>query len=595
MKRLLLVILLLCWCSPTDAADPRQLSWTLDYGPAASWPEAISELSNRPKGIPAQAAASVLRRQQVMTGAARVAMVKALGARNLTLDPRVLDFLHREASYGRPDSSKAALDGLLNSSNPAAAGYLLQLFSSRDDSTKERKAIAKRLAEIIRLRAGSAIHGAGGGSFFPHEAAVLAAADAREPLVERFFGRLADHSDRELRYLAADQLRYAIDRRGDELLWQLSQDLDKEIAQKALWSLGRRRDIQACDLLLERTWHVGRPTPPSTTELGDLAEVCAPTHLFIFYQLAETARPDQRQTVEIFLDKATRWDLLPLLDETDFRAQLESYRLSADPAIRQSVAWLLDKKSEIQRKRLIGQRPALLGPAVLILFALVSALLGLVLFAWGFRLLQLLRLLQRTAPAKVRSVHQGTALLRGRLKLAGDRVQHPVTEESCLYYAGADRDHPHQQFFLEDDTGRILVNPAGAVLLSADGFLTENAEVVILGTVDRSSGTERQNVIGKPQLRRSLFERCVHFLVQGVLGSWSRTGTGMALFSDPRRCFWIWDDHGNLPLQSGREVVRLLLIFLAAGIWISLFAATALVMFDQQFSAVLAGWLNLVG
>jgi hypothetical protein len=62
------------------------------------------------------------------------------------------------------------------------------------------------------LRAGSAIHGAGGGSFFPHEAAVLAAADAREPLVERFFGRLVDHPDREMRYLAADQLQATIDR-----------------------------------------------------------------------------------------------------------------------------------------------------------------------------------------------------------------------------------------------------------------------------------------------------------------------------------------------------------------------------------------------
>lgn len=591
MKRLLLVILLLGWWAQAAAADPRQLSWTLDYGPPETWPAAIEELSSRTKGITAKAAVSVLRRQQIMTGKGRIVMVEALGSRQLTWDPRVLDFLYREASYGRPQSARAALDGLLNSYSPAAADYLQQLFAARNTGSKEQKAIAKRLFDIAGDRASNALHG---GSYSPWEAAALAAAGHQEPLVERFFRRLVDHPERELRYLAADLLRYSIDRQGDELLWQLSHDPDQEIALKALWSLGRRRDVRACDLLLERTWSDDRPKP-TAAELGDLAEVCAPTHLFRFYQLATDAGAEQRTTVETLLDQATRWSLLPLLEDARFRARLENYRQSSDPAIRQSAGWLLDKQAELRRKQLIEQRPALLGPAVLLLFALVSALLGLVLFVWGFRLLQLLHLLQRTAPAKTRSVHQGTALLRGRLKPVGEPLQHPVTEEFCLYYAGADRDHPQLQFYLEDETGRILVNPAGAVLISAADMLAENEEVMILGLVSRSGEQDGINVLGKPRPRRSWFDRGLHFLVQGVLGGWSRSGTGRALFSDPRRCFWIWDNLRQGPLRSRTELGRLLIIFLAAGLWIALFATAALAMLDQEFSIRLSIWLSTLG
>jgi hypothetical protein len=402
MKRLVLLLILLVWSARALAANPEDLSWTLDYGPSADWPAAIEELSARAKGIPGKAVASVLRRQAFISGQPRVIMVRALGNKGLTWDPRVLEFLRAEALGADTEAAQAAFDGLIDSYNPAIG-----------------------------------------------------------PILE------------ELR-----QRRPA---------WQ--GPIDRH--------------------------------------------------------LAEVHSKQERMVV-----KPQQW---------------------------------------------AEQRPALLGPAVLIAFALLSALLGLVLFVWGFRLLQLLRLLQRTAPAKVRSVAQGTALLRGRLIQIGEQLRHPVTEEGCLYYSGADRDFPYQQFYLEDETGRILVNPAGAVLISADGILTGGEEVMILGAVNRSSGTERNNLIGKPEVRRSRFDRCVHFLVQGVLGFWNRTGTGMALFSDPRSCIWIWDAPGKGPLNSRREAVRLLGIFLAAGVWISLFAATALVMFDQQFSAALASWLSLAG
>ncbi len=189
-------------------------------------------------------------------------------------------------------------------------------------------------------------------------------------------------------------------------------------------------------------------------------------------------------------------------------------------------------------------------------------------------------------------------MLRGRLRPLEERlVQHPLTEEKCLYYAGADRHHPHQQFYLNDDTGQILVNPQGAVLLSADGVLEADEEVLVLGHVSRLRGSEKGGVggkvIGKNQESRTLFSRIGHFLVQGVLGLWKRGGTGMALFSDPQRCFWIWDDYDRRPLGAWYELLRLLAVFLFAGFWITVFAAAALAVFDDEFSQTLLVWLNL--
>ena len=98
--------------------------------------------------------------------------------------------------------------------------------------------------------------------------------------------------------------------------------------------------------------------------------------------------------------------------------------------------------------------------------------------------------------------------------------------------------------------------------------------------------------MGKDTPRRTLVGRIGHFLVQGVLGCWERMGTGRALFSDPLRCFWIWDAHDGGPLHGRLELYRLLLVFLLAGIWITVFAAAALAVFDREFSDALNLWFS---
>ncbi len=186
--------------------------------------------------------------------------------------------------------------------------------------------------------------------------------------------------------------------------------------------------------------------------------------------------------------------------------------------------------------------------------------------------------------------------MRGRVESAGaEALTHPQTGEDCLYYSGADREHPRHRFCLVDATGRMLVDPRGAVLLSEDGLLVEGESVQVLGKVSRGKtedGSPGMMCMGKDTPRRTLVGRIGHFLVQGVLGCWERTGTGRALFSDPLRCFWIWDAHDGGPLHGRLELYRLLLVFLLAGIWITVFAAAALAVFDREFSDALNLWFS---
>jgi len=599
MKRLAALSFLLAWTVTATAAEPDQLAWTLDYGDPGEWRGAIAALTERKKGIPGLAVASVLRRESVLTEKERLRLVRALGRRSLTSDPRVLAYLESQVQGGSEALTEAALEGLLEAYNPDVVPILAGLMHTL---TERREKIAKRLISLYRNHVKADFERLGGGSLYPQDAARLARGGRSEPVYWPIFRYLTADADPALRYLAADHLRYFADRRGDELLWKLARDDDAEVAQKALWSLARRRDGDACEVLIDKFWASRGSGSGDVTgkrhrdDLADTGEVCGPTHLFELFTRVQDAGPARREEAEALLGGLAGGQLLPLLDDPRFRAGVASYRDADDPVVKHSAEWLLRRHDEERRERLLKDRPFWLGPATLVAFALISGLLGLVLFLWGFRLVQLLRLLSRLAPSRVRAAAVGTNLLRGRLEpAASGSLEHPATGEPCLYYAGADRARPAQRFYLVDDSGRILVDPRGAVLLSTDGMLEEGEAVQILGTISRArkpEGAPGELVIGKDAPRRTLVGRVGHFLVQGVLGLWDRSGTGRALFSDPRRCFWIWDDLDDKPPHWRGELTRLLLVFLLAGVWITVFAVAALAVFDAQFSETLALWLG---
>jgi len=119
------------------------------------------------------------------------------------------------------------------------------------------------------------------------------------------------------------------------------------------------------------------------------------------------------------------------------------------------------------------------GSGQLIAVALVGACAGVYLFYRGFRLLQRKRLIQDTPASKVRSAAMGLVELNG-LATGPYTMNSPVTGMPCYYYRttawqwqrrGKNSEWVqvadeccHVPFYLDDNTGRVLVDPQGAEL-----------------------------------------------------------------------------------------------------------------------------------
>ncbi|HEX4425630.1 MAG TPA: GIDE domain-containing protein [Terriglobales bacterium] len=113
------------------------------------------------------------------------------------------------------------------------------------------------------------------------------------------------------------------------------------------------------------------------------------------------------------------------------------------------------------------------------MWALAGAFAGVYLFYRGFRLLQRKRLILDTPSSKIRSASMGLVEVSG-LACGPYTVTAPITGASCYYYRTiawrweqrgknsqwvkvAD-ENLHVPFFLDDNTGRVLVDPQGAEL-----------------------------------------------------------------------------------------------------------------------------------
>lgn len=115
---------------------------------------------------------------------------------------------------------------------------------------------------------------------------------------------------------------------------------------------------------------------------------------------------------------------------------------------------------------------------VLILFGMVF--FGAFLFVSGFSEFQRFQLVRGTPTSKVRSMAMGMVEVEGTTRDAGSLLTSPVTGSDCVFYQyeieeykqnGDDRDWvtiddgmEGTSFYLEDDTGSVLVDPRGADL-----------------------------------------------------------------------------------------------------------------------------------
>ncbi|BCR06959.1 hypothetical protein DESUT3_40280 [Desulfuromonas versatilis] len=211
----------------------------------------------------------------------------------------------------------------------------------------------------------------------------------------------------------------------------------------------------------------------------------------------------------------------------------------------------------------------------------LCGLLGLLLFVWGWRLFRLRRALADLSVANIRSAALGINNLRGEVQpCLNQLLVHPASGELCVYYAGADRDHPGHRFWLLDDSGRLLVEPAGAILLSEDGVLMPGEMIQLVGDVQPLARRGSELIVAKRREPRHHLERLAHFLVNGLLGRLFRDSSGRALFADPARLFWIWDDLDSAPLTSRRQAWSLFATVAAAGAWLVLLSVALVYLLD---------------
>jgi hypothetical protein len=119
------------------------------------------------------------------------------------------------------------------------------------------------------------------------------------------------------------------------------------------------------------------------------------------------------------------------------------------------------------------------SPAGLLVWCAVGFCAGLYLFFQGFRLLQRRRLILDTPVSKIRSASMGLVELSG-LALGPYTMIAPITARACFFYrtlvwewkqSGKNKqwvkvaaECMHLPFFLDDNTGQVMVDPRGADL-----------------------------------------------------------------------------------------------------------------------------------
>jgi hypothetical protein len=118
-------------------------------------------------------------------------------------------------------------------------------------------------------------------------------------------------------------------------------------------------------------------------------------------------------------------------------------------------------------------------PAALLILCVIGFCTGIVLFLYGFRLLQRRRLILDTPFSKIRSASMGMVEVSGQAVGPYTMIA-PITARPCYYYRtlvweykqnGKNKqwvkvagDCMHVPFFIDDNTGRLLVDPRGADL-----------------------------------------------------------------------------------------------------------------------------------
>ncbi len=565
MTRLLLAILLCLACAASAAAqqqysadDAAQDVWLLENAERETWVPALRRLMAE-RYLSKRAVASVLRRMNVLEGRDRVALCKALGT--ALFDPRA-----QQAVLGLardPDEAvrSAARATLAERGSVLAPEALLALAG---EAGKERVRFlgewTTRYGEVQGVK-----------SSRRDAARIAAAGSRRDDSAFAALSRLSLDAEERVARQAIEALGLLIDTRVEERLLELGQTG----SVTALWQLAYRGDARAFEPLISRSTEEARRARSdwdrrkAFERTGNYLPALFFPRLVSLYRAARDAEQKQgaRHMIEGHLS-------LNLLDEP--LALREIGVLASDPD--QFLRGAAHKVLEWERSRAAERAvPQLLGRALLVGAGLAGIAVGLVIYLLAFRLLMLKRFVHGLPTQKVRSAPAGLVALRGEVQVHQDQTTaHPFTGEACVVHESA-----RFPFWLDDGTGRILVDPQGAALLSEDGVVLPGERVLVVGTFrKRRDGGETAAAMergGEPEAQPSIerrdgdltwFTRAGGWVVRALTRATLGQTAARMMFLDARQCFWIWDNLDERPFQSEREAAAMTAGAMFAGAWL---------------------------
>lgn len=575
----------------TTQAETRTLSFSqhwnnLKNGPKQSWPASVNALSENKLALH-YALPLLLQRLPQLPEKQRLRLAFALG-----------DYLERDGVIEAlvqliddPSSrvAYAALTSLTDSRHPEVVNILADRLTS---GKPVKPLLVKRLLTLYQEGQADFQSHYYGWSWFAAQYSDATPDDLFvTPLLTTY-----PHQNSEIKIEIIRALQQMQDLRIDPFLEQITLSGQPNVKKFALWALAYRGHDQGFETLYRqapdlepdkshRRWHRDR-----------YFESMGEAHWWNIEQLVEhyLQQTDATATTDYqYMLKSARNKHL-----FTFPGMLEKiggWSQHQNPFLKEIMLEMLGwhETDEDQSQTLNNLKQGIPVIILLISFILAGAV-GLLMLFWVFRLLHLKYLVTFFPKSRINNLSIGHVAVQGRVipSLRG-LVEYPNTGELCLFYPGVEKKYPKHRFYIEDKSGHIIVDPVGAVLLSEQRLLYEGDTVYMLANVKLQKQRDKQlKVLGKVKQPQSAFQSLMNWLLKALMGANARSAQSRMLYADPAYCFWIWDNPGQKPLASSWDLIALLIIVALAAIWLTVFAATGLALWDENFSVALRTLLS---
>jgi hypothetical protein len=567
-----------------EAEDPSDYVRVLESGDPSLWDEAVRGLLGEEDELPLRSVASVIRRSNDLDGVLKVRLARAL--RHSARHPLVLETLLRFSREPDQTLRDAAFESLFTLRSAEAMEVFRELVS---EGGPHRLEALRALTESHKERVGNL------NDLYYATLPNPEQGEMPEEIFDQHYLPVAQtllaSPILEVRREALDIMASVITSGVNDALADLMDDPDAEIRDTARWELAERGDPRPCPALFEEAERIARTETDAYVRdrrLRDVGSACAPSFFLDYLRwYLEAGDESRRGLYREMIEGATDLDLL---DHPEMLEELAEHVGSPDTFINETASKILTWDREARTAHRAETIRSGIRPLVLAGLALLAAILGALLFTWAWRLYALAVRVRHRPVSTVGSMAMGPVALEGEVQPMGEYLQHPATGEPCVYYAGADEDHPHARFYLVDDTGRVVIDPRRAVLFSDDGILVAGERVHIVGFADRKKTRSGGStvVVGKDPAAPPVYRKMIHKVIEALFGFGRRSGVTKMLFSDPGRCFWIWDDLERRPMGEARDVAWLASSVLLGGAWIIVFAVAVVGLIDQDMSETLA-------